>query len=53
MRKSGIITAFLGIFMMVVPSKMSAQEDNGFNPTLTPSVKSSENLCVIFEGCIA
>ena len=30
MKKSGIITAFLGIFMMVVPSKMSAQEENGY-----------------------
>jgi len=30
MKKSGIITAFLGIFMMVVPSKTSAQEENGF-----------------------
>jgi len=30
MKKSGIITAFLGIFMVVVPSKMSAQEENGF-----------------------
>ena len=30
MKKSGIITAFLAVFMMVVPSKMSAQEENGF-----------------------
>jgi len=30
MKKSGIITAFWGIFMMVVPSKMSAQEENGY-----------------------
>ena len=29
MKKSGIITAFLAIFMMVVPSKMSAQEESG------------------------
>ena len=30
MKKSSIITAFLAVFMMVAPSKMSAQEDNGF-----------------------
>ena len=30
MKKSGIITAFLGIFLMVVPSKTFAQEENGF-----------------------
>lgn len=30
MKKSGIITAFLGIFMMVMPSKTFAQEENGF-----------------------
>ena len=29
MKKSGIITAFLALFMMVVPSKMSAQEESG------------------------
>ena len=29
MKKSGIITAFLAIFMIVVPSKMSAQEESG------------------------
>ena len=31
MKKSGIITAFLGIFMMVMPSKTFAQEENGFS----------------------
>ena len=30
MKKSSIITAFLAVFMMVAPSKMSAQEENGF-----------------------
>jgi len=30
MKKSSIITAFLAVFMMVVPSQMSAQEENGF-----------------------
>ena len=30
MKKSSIITAFLAVFMMVAPSKMSAQVDNGF-----------------------
>ena len=29
MKKSGIITAFLAVFMMVMPSKMSAQEESG------------------------
>ena len=30
MKKSSIITTLLAIFMMVVPSQMSAQEENGF-----------------------
>ena len=30
MKKGRIITAFLAIFMMVVPSQMSAQKENGF-----------------------
>ena len=29
MKKSGFITAFLAIFMMVMPSQMSAQEESG------------------------
>jgi len=30
MKKSSIITTLLAIFMMIVPSQMSAQEENGF-----------------------